>query len=60
MFPKIDLNKCDGDGICAENCPANVFELKNKKSTAAHPEDCTECGICVENCPQKAIELVEK
>ncbi|MHA1129342.1 MAG: 4Fe-4S dicluster domain-containing protein, partial [Candidatus Helarchaeota archaeon] len=26
----IDLNKCNGDGICVDTCPVNVYELDEK------------------------------
>ncbi|MFX1297087.1 MAG: ferredoxin family protein [Promethearchaeota archaeon] len=57
----IDLDKCNGDGICVDNCPVNVFELNEKtgKAKVVNLEECIECLTCQENCPEEAIKVVE-
>ena len=44
---KIDLEKCDGDGICVDVCPVAVFELKeeggNTKSYVVNQDECLVC-----------------
>lgn len=52
-MPKIDTAKCDGCGICVDNCPTGAIELND----VAHIDEdiCTECGECIEVCPRGAI-----
>jgi NAD-dependent dihydropyrimidine dehydrogenase PreA subunit len=63
---KVNLQKCNGDGVCAEICPVNVFELKNllefpdtQKSVPVRKEDCIVCMACVTSCPAQAITVTE-
>jgi len=63
---KVDWNKCNGDGVCAEVCPVNVFELKNlpehpdtQKSVPVRESDCIACMACVTSCPTQAITVEE-
>ncbi len=53
---KIDYDKCKGHAECVDVCPADVYELKDGKSTAPMVNDCIECCSCVEVCPEGAIE----
>ncbi len=60
----IDLDICDGDGICADVCPMNVFDIvempeydNKKKSQATREEDCILCMACVSACPVQAITV---
>ncbi|MFQ6129745.1 MAG: ferredoxin family protein [Candidatus Hadarchaeaceae archaeon] len=63
----VDWDICDGDGICQEVCPVNVFDLvdspghptSEKKSDPAREPDCIKCLACELNCPTKAI-VIEK
>ena len=51
---QIDLELCDGCGVCAAFCPAFVLELHNGKVKVANPEACLGirakqlCSECVE------------
>jgi len=63
---KVDWSKCNGDGVCAEVCPVNVFELKNlpeypdsQKSVPVRESDCIVCMACVTSCPTQAITVEE-
>jgi NAD-dependent dihydropyrimidine dehydrogenase PreA subunit len=57
----IDTNKCNGDGICVDTCPVNVYELdaKSGKAKVINLEDCIECLACEENCPEGAIKIIK-
>lgn len=54
-IPEIDLNKCDGCGVCAENCPSGAAAIIDGKVVMIHPEDCTYCTDCEGRCPVGAI-----
>jgi NAD-dependent dihydropyrimidine dehydrogenase PreA subunit len=63
---EVDPAKCNGDSVCAEICPVNVFELQylirypdSKKSVPVHKEDCIMCMACVVSCPTAAIIVKE-
>jgi NAD-dependent dihydropyrimidine dehydrogenase PreA subunit len=62
----IDLDICDGDGVCADVCPMNVFDIVEmpeynnaRKSQATREEDCILCMACVSACPVQAITVEE-
>ncbi len=49
----VDMEKCDGCGMCADACPMGIDPVQSERST-----DCTLCGECVEVCRNNAIEFV--
>ena len=55
----VDLDKCDGDGACADICPSDVFVIKDGKSYPENMDDCVGCESCIEECPQDAITVEE-
>ena len=63
VIVKVDHEKCDGEALCVELCPVNVFEMKNikdmRKSIPVREKDCIICMICEVNCPTKAITIEE-
>lgn len=58
-MPKVvvDNGKCNGDGLCVDSCPVNVFEMQNNKAVAVNMSECIECQACVEACPEKALTV---
>lgn len=51
-----NLSKCNGEGACAEVCPAKAIEMVNGKPKY-DPDKCIGCGICVSHCGQGARSL---
>lgn len=62
----VDQSVCDGDGLCADVCPLNVFDIEpsaehnnEDKSFPNREEDCILCMACVSSCPTLAITVEE-
>ena len=61
----VGLDKCNGDGVCVELCPVQVYELKEvqgyegKKSVVVNNDACIECRACEIQCATQAITLSE-
>ncbi len=61
----VDWDICDGDAICVDVCPVNVFEMvdspghptSEKKSDPARDSECIKCMACETNCPTSAIKI---
>jgi len=63
---KVDWSKCNGDSVCVEVCPVDVFELRSlpeyqdsEKSVPVREDDCIVCMACVTSCPTEAIAVEE-
>ena len=48
---------CNGDEICVDVCPMNVFDLVNNRSVPERADDCIMCMVCVSACPTQAITV---
>jgi nitroreductase/NAD-dependent dihydropyrimidine dehydrogenase PreA subunit len=55
----IDENKCNKDGICANECPMVIIKLKDgngfPEMVPGGEGICTKCGHCVAVCPSGAL-----
>ncbi len=60
-YPKItiDTEKCEACGICAQECPREVYEFDEKKNlvTVVDLENCSMCKTCVRGCEPAAITV---
>lgn len=57
----VDLESCNGDGICADVCPENALEMvAGKVATVEERADsCLSCGQCVAVCPTESLQLAK-
>ena len=49
------IEKCNGCGACARNCPAVAISGEKKKPHTIDASLCIECGACGRICPQTAV-----
>ncbi len=60
--PSFDMERCDGCGICAEQCSFNEIRMEtrgNKQIPAANGKVCGACHRCEYMCPRGAVRIVE-
>ena len=62
----VDVEVCDGCGICIFYCKPEVFQLSRELSRrGVYPalpvaeQQCNNCALCDKACPQLAILVVE-
>ena len=58
ILPIIDLDRCNGCGLCAQLCPTHAVEMIDARPAIVRVQDCAYCGMCEEMCPVEAIGLV--
>ena len=54
--PAVNAKKCIGCGQCAQNCPVEAIEMKEKLPQIDFSK-CIKCFCCHELCPMKAMQL---
>jgi len=54
---RIDVDLCNGCGLCVESCPMDVIRMdeKGEKAVIRYPADCMLCLYCERVCAQNAI-----
>jgi NAD-dependent dihydropyrimidine dehydrogenase PreA subunit len=58
-LPAINLEKCQGQGMCVPVCPFGALSWKdgNQKQPVVDTNLCMGCGNCAYICPEKAIVM---
>lgn len=57
---RIDEDKCDGCGICADACHEGAIQIINGKAKLVKESYCDGLGDCIGPCPQNAITIEER
>jgi uncharacterized protein (DUF362 family)/Pyruvate/2-oxoacid:ferredoxin oxidoreductase delta subunit len=52
--PRIDRIKCEGCGVCKENCAGSAIEIRSEKAVIDYSK-CIRCYCCHELCPYDAV-----
>ncbi len=56
----VDSAKCEGCEECANNCPVQVFQMKDgNKAVPVQGDLCEGCETCVSVCSTGAVTLKE-
>ncbi|KAH3731644.1 hypothetical protein Pelo_17522 [Pelomyxa schiedti] len=54
---QVDTNKCCGCSACANTCPFNAIEMKDRRPVIDQKQ-CLGCTACDGTCPKKAISFL--
>jgi len=57
---QIDVDKCNGCGLCAEACHEGAIGMIDGKATLLRDDYCDGLGDCLPVCPTAAINFVER
>ncbi|MCD4847142.1 MAG: 4Fe-4S binding protein [Candidatus Aegiribacteria sp.] len=57
---RIDEDKCDGCGICADACHEGAIQISGGKAKLVKESYCDGLGDCIGPCPQDAITIEER
>lgn len=57
---KIDEEKCNGCGLCAQACAEGAIEIINGKAKLISDTYCDGLGACIGHCPEDAITIEQR
>jgi uncharacterized Fe-S center protein len=53
-MPWVEDTRCNGCGICVEECPVDAIGIQEEKAKI-DMEGCIRCALCHDICPQEAV-----
>lgn len=56
----IDLEKCDGCGLCVPSCEEGAIQIRDGKARVVSDVYCDGLGACLGHCPRDAISIVRR
>ncbi len=74
FIAKVNVEKCNGCGLCAKKCQVEAMAMKHKnenlkgkekerpanKYAEVHEDYCLGCGICAHFCKAKAVDMLKR
>ena len=57
---KIDEDKCDGCGLCANACAEGAIKIVDGKARLVSEVYCDGLGVCIGHCPRDAITIEKR
>ena len=55
LMPVIDVEKCNGCGLCVDVCQCHALVLVNNTISIVETDDCGWCTLCEMVCTEGAI-----
>lgn len=59
FFAAVNIDTCEGCGICEDRCQMDAVQLADEKASV-DMDRCIGCGLCVSTCPTDSMTLVRK
>lgn len=59
FFAVVDIESCEGCGVCKDRCQMDAVRLVDEKASVDR-DRCIGCGLCVSTCPAGALTLARK
>jgi H+/Na+-translocating ferredoxin:NAD+ oxidoreductase subunit B len=59
FFAVIDIETCQGCGVCEDRCQMDAVQPVDEKASI-DTDRCIGCGLCVTTCPANAVTLARK
>ncbi len=56
----IQLDKCDGCGLCIPSCEEGAIQIVDGKASVVSDVYCDGLGNCLGHCPQDAISIIQR
>ncbi len=53
-MPWVDDTRCNGCGVCVEECPVDAIGMHEEKAKI-DMDGCIRCALCHDICPQEAV-----